>query len=56
MLQVRVWIHTDKVGSECSDVIEFEREAWDKMSPDQREQECRDAAFSMMDWNYEVQE
>jgi hypothetical protein len=53
MIKVRVRISTRKVGSECEDVLEFERAEWESMTDVQRENACRPAAFEMMEWNFE---
>lgn len=52
-VQVKVWIHTDKVGSQCEDIVEFERKEWEEMDDDQKEANCREVAFAMMDWSFE---
>jgi len=49
---IRVKISTQKVGSECSDEIEFERATWDAMTEAEKEDACRDVAFSMMEWHW----
>jgi hypothetical protein len=51
-VKIRVYISTNRVGSECSDEIEFDREEWESMSEDEREDACRDAAFNWMEWGW----
>jgi len=49
-VRVRVAISTQKVNSECTDVVEFDREEWEAMSDSEKEDACREAAFGMMEW------
>lgn len=51
--KVRVWISTNKVGSECSDVVEFDREEWEAMSDSDKEDALRDTAFNHMEWGWQ---
>lgn len=53
IIKVRVTAHTNKVGSDCLDELEFERKEWNAMSDEQKEEACRDAAFQMMEWYWE---
>lgn len=41
-------IRTDKIGSEC----EFEFEVEDSATPEEIEQEAREAAFNYVEWSY----
>lgn len=50
IVKIKVSISTQKVGSECVYEIEVEREAWDAMSDEEKDEVCREAAFSMMEW------
>ena len=52
-VKIRVYISTNRVGSECSDIVEFEREEWDAMSDSDREDALRDTAFNYMAWGWE---
>ena len=52
-VKIRVYISTNMVGSECSDIVEFEREEWDAMSDSYRENVLRDTAFNYMEWGWE---
>lgn len=51
-VQIRVSISTQKVGSECTDVVEFDRNVWDAMTDDEKEDACREAAFNMVEWHW----
>jgi len=44
-VRVKYSIMTNKVGSECEDVLEFDREDWDSMSETDHEEEMKQAAF-----------
>lgn len=52
MKRIKITIRTNKVGSLCEDILEFEDEEWEGMSEKEREEVCRSAAFDMMEWNY----
>ena len=52
-VKIRVWISTNKIGSECSDVVEFGREEWEAMSDSDKEDLLRDTAFNYMEWGWE---
>ena len=52
IVKIEVYIATNKVGSECTDFLEFYREEWDSWCEDVKEEVCRDAAFQMMEWGY----
>lgn len=52
-IKIKVWIRTNKVGSKCEDTIEFDKEDWESMSDDEKEEVCRDTAFNMGDWGFE---
>jgi hypothetical protein len=56
MKRIKVTIRTNKVGSECSDIMEFEDDDWNSMTDPEREEVCKDAAFNMMEWNFEEME
>lgn len=49
MARYKVWIHTNKVGSECTDEIEIEDDATEK----EVEEAAKDAAFNHLDWGFE---
>lgn len=52
IVRIRVHIGTNKVGSECTDELDFEREVWEAMSEEERDEICRDAAFNCMEWGW----
>ena len=49
MKKYRGYIRTDKVGSECA----YEFEVEDNASEDEIEECAREAAFDLVEWNYE---
>ena len=56
VVKVKVWVKTDIVNSTCEDVIELDREEWESMTEDQREDFCRDVVWNMAEWGYEADE
>jgi hypothetical protein len=54
-ITVRVYVRTNKIGSECDTELEFDRDEWEAMSEQEREDACRDAVWNMAEWNYEVE-
>jgi len=44
-------IATGKIGSECTDIIEFNREAWESMTDAEKEAEIKEAAFEHVEWS-----
>lgn len=55
-ITVKVFIRTNKVGSECRDSFEVDREEWESMTDEDKDEMARDAAFNYLDWGYEVEE
>ena len=53
-VKVQVWNSTNKVGSECKDTIEIDREEWEAMTDDEKDDACQDAAFNYLDWGWKV--
>ena len=49
-VRVKYSIMINKVGSDCEDVLEFDREDWDSMSEDERGEEMKQAAFEEVEW------
>lgn len=56
MITIQIYIGTRKVGSECKDSFEIEREIWEEMSESEQEELCKEAAFGMMEWGFYVEE
>ena len=55
-IKVKYSISTDNIGSECEDVIEFERGYWNSLSEEQKESEMRELAFNHLSWYWSVEE
>lgn len=49
-MRILVKVRTNKVGSECVDEFDLP----DDLKPSEIESEAMEAAFSMVDWHYEV--
>lgn len=52
IVKITVFIQTNKVGSRCKATIEFDREEWDSMTDEEKEDACRDVAFNMGEWGW----
>lgn len=48
-MKIRVWAHTDVVGSMTEDVIEVE----DDLTEEQIEEEARDYIFNFVEWGWD---
>lgn len=55
-IKIEVFIRTDKISSECTDEIEFDREEWESMTDAEKTEVCRDVAFNMGEWGWREQE
>lgn len=53
IVNVRYTVSTDKVGSKCTEVIEYDREWWEQLSSEERDEEMRQHAFSRVGWHWE---
>ncbi len=53
IVKIRVWIQTDKIGSLCEDILEFDIDDWELMTKTEQSTEIKDAAFNMCDWGFE---
>lgn len=53
MIRVKITIRTNKVGSESKTEMEFDAADWNSMTNSEREEVCREAAFEMIEWNFE---
>jgi|AntDeeMinimDraft_5_1070356.scaffolds.fasta_scaffold39660_2 K+/H+ antiporter YhaU regulatory subunit KhtT len=51
-VHIKYYIETDKLGSRCEEVVEFERAEWEAMSPTQQEAEMKEHAFNWMEWGF----
>ncbi len=53
-IKVKVTIQTDMVGSKCTDILEIDQSEWDEMTDRQKDEYCKESAFQMMEWGYDV--
>lgn len=51
-IKIEYNIKTDIYGSDCSDVLEFDRQEWESMSEEEQEEIMSDAAFERIEWDY----
>lgn len=56
MVKVRVFVQTNRVGSKCEEVIEFDREDWESMSESERTECCMDVMWNMAEWGFQADE
>ncbi|WP_157895528.1 hypothetical protein [Rhizobium sp. LCM 4573] len=52
-VRIKVWVRTDRVGSECSEVVEFDKKEWDSASDDEKESALRDTVWNMAEWGWD---
>lgn len=53
-MKVKVSVSTNRLGSESTRIIEFDKEEWDEMSEKDREETCLEIMYEMIGWDYEV--
>ena len=51
-IKIKVYARTDYVGSECHDIVEFDKEEWESMSSEEQEEEMKDYAMNFIEWGY----
>jgi hypothetical protein len=51
-VKIRVYVSTNKIGSECFNEIEIDREAWEEMDDDEKDELFRNEMFGMIEWNW----
>lgn len=54
IVKVEYSISTDKVGSECVEIAEFEKDYWESLTPNQKAEEMKEYAFEHVEWFYRV--
>lgn len=52
-ITIRVYARTSKIGSDSSTELEFDREEWESMSEEEREDSAREAMFELIEWGFE---
>ncbi|VVE34002.1 DUF7167 family protein [Pandoraea commovens] len=55
-MKIEVWIRTNKIGSNCDASFEIDDAEWESMTEEEREDMCKDAAFSYLEWGWEAEE
>lgn len=50
---ITVYARTNKVGSDSTRELEFDRDEWEGMSEDERQAACRDVMFEMIEWGWD---
>lgn len=55
IVTVRVWVRTNKNGSECEDEFDVDRAEWDGMTEDEREEMARQVVWNMAEWGFDAQ-
>lgn len=53
MVTIRVWAMTNKVNSECSLTFDIEREDWENMTDEDREEVAEGYLAQLRDWGFE---
>lgn len=54
-LKIKVFIRTDKVGSKCEDSFTIDNDEWQQMGEEEQQKMCREVAFNMGEWGYDVE-
>lgn len=52
-MNITVWAKTNKVGSESETSFEIDKEEWDNMSEEDREDLCREHLENIIEWGWE---
>ncbi len=55
-INITIWIKTDRVGSTEEMTMEVAVEDWVEMSETEQQDMCRDEAFNMAEWGYDIEE
>ena len=49
-INIEVWIRTNKVGSDCYQTIDFNKEEWEEMSDEEKDEICKEVTFEYLEW------
>lgn len=52
MVTIKVYVSTNKVGSECETEFDMPRTEWEAMTDTEKEYECSCAMHDMIEWNW----
>lgn len=55
-MKIRVWVKTNKIGSESSTTFEIDPDEWREMTDPQRDEMARQALQNIYEWNYEAED
>jgi hypothetical protein len=53
---VTVTVSTNRVGSQCKEIVQVDREDWEGMSNRDRDEFTREIMFGMIDWGWTTNE
>jgi len=51
-VKITVWVATNKVGSKCELELEVDRDGWESMTEDERDDAAREAVWEMAEWGW----
>jgi hypothetical protein len=51
-VEIEFSISTPKRGSEVRKTIQFDKDDWDALTPEEKEEEIRSQAFGLIRWSY----
>lgn len=51
-MQVKVWVNTNKSGSECSTVLDVDDALWGNMMDEEKEAMAREAVGGLYEWGW----
>ena len=59
-MKIRVYVKTDKGGSECEDTFEIDESELEGMTEEERdrhiEESARDVVWNMAEWGWEIED
>jgi len=55
-VKIRYHVETDKVGSKVQRFVEIDRNEWEEMPDEERDDFIMDHMFDLISWDYEVVE
>lgn len=51
-IKIEVYVSTGLVGSRNSTVEEFDREEWEGMSCEEKDEACKDIMLGLIEWDF----
>lgn len=52
VVKVEITVKTNKIGSKASRTIDFDKEVWEEMTHDDKEEVCRETMQEMIEWDW----